>query len=120
MKKGSSEEICNTEDGLKLQIMALATDNDNFDTLRQQAASNIDVATKTHITYENQRTTGRRKFGKSVSKFLKGFADFLSVYSGIVELVKGAGQIYGTVAYETLSIFLVVSCSDNLHRTVRS
>jgi hypothetical protein len=42
--------------------------------------------------------------------FVRAFADFLGAYSGIVELVKGAGQQYGQLAYETLSLFLTVRC----------
>lgn len=110
-RKGSNGKIYDTQAGLEQQIMELAQDDDSFDTLRQQAADNISKATDFHVTYEKKRATGHRKVGRSISNFLKGFADFLSVYSGIVELVKSAGQLYGTVAYETLSIFLVVSAT---------
>ena len=37
------------------------------------------------------------------------------VYSGIVDIVKGAGQIYGELAYETLSILFIVCLPRRSH-----
>jgi hypothetical protein len=50
-----------------------------------------------------------KKFGRKAQGFVKSFTDFLHAYSGIVELLRGAGQVYSEVAYETLSIFFIVS-----------
>ena len=47
--------------------------------------------------------------GRKATEFIKSFADFLSPYSGVVDKLVGAGPVHGTVAYETLSIFFVVS-----------
>ena len=107
-KGGSVVKTYNTKAGLEQQSMELEQNNLSFDSWKQQASTEVANAANAHAIYENQRVTGRRKFGRSISRFIKGFADFLSVYSGIVELVKDAGQVYGSVAYETLSIFLVV------------
>jgi hypothetical protein len=47
--------------------------------------------------------------GKYVQNFLTTFSRYLEAYSGVVEVVKSAGQPYGQVAYSTLSLFLIVS-----------
>ena len=46
------------------------------------------------------------------------FADFVKAYSGIVELLKGAGGVYGSVAYEILSILLIVR-TPQVHKLCR-
>lgn len=49
-----------------------------------------------------------KKAGRVTQNFFTAFSDFLAAYSGIVEIVKGAGQQYGEAAYEALSLFLIV------------
>ena len=61
-----------------------------------------------HAAYTKDRAVGAKKVGRRAQNFIKAFADFLGAYSGIVELVKGAGQQYGQIAYETLSMLLTV------------
>ena len=50
----------------------------------------------------------RSKASTHVQKFATSFSSFLQSYSGIVEVVKGADQQYGGLAYGTLSMFLIV------------
>lgn len=55
----------------------------------------------------------RPKASQYAQSFVTKFSDFLESYSGIVEIVKGADQQYGGLAYGTLSLFLVVC--PNMH-----
>ncbi|KAL8791721.1 MAG: hypothetical protein Q9195_005658 [Heterodermia aff. obscurata] len=50
-----------------------------------------------------------RKAGKKTLVFANNFANFLQAYSGVVEIMKGADQQYGGIAYGTLSILLIVA-----------
>ena len=50
-----------------------------------------------------------RKVGKKTVVFANNFANFLQAYSGVVEIMKGADQQYGGLAYGTLSLLLIVS-----------
>lgn len=103
-------EIPNTKITVERQIRQYEQESESYDKLRKQAADDITEATDLHGLYQKDRTTGGKKIGRSAQHFVKCFADFLNVYSGIVELLKGAGDIYGSVAYETLSIFFIVRC----------
>lgn len=49
-----------------------------------------------------------RKPGVWVQRWLTVFGDFLSNYSGIVEVVKGVDGQYGGLAYGTLSVLLAI------------
>lgn len=101
-------KITSTKSALEQQITEYEQDYDSLSELSQQAAGDITEAADFQLVYQKDRLTGGKKIGRSAQNFVKSFADFLSVYSGIVELLKGAGQTYGTVAYETLSIFFIV------------
>ena len=101
-KKHLNAEVASTKTALEQQI------NNSFDELRRQAVEDVNRATGVHRVYQRDRTTGGKKIGRAAQDFVRHFADFLNVYSGIVELLKGAGDIYGSVAYETLSIFFIV------------
>lgn len=57
---------------------------------------------------KGQWVKNRSKTSKHVQNFTTRFSQFLESYSGIVEVLKGADQQYGGVAYGTLSVFLVV------------
>lgn len=59
--------------------------------------------------WKKTRREGARKIGKGLQSFLCRFSDFLEAYSGIVEMMKGADQQYGGLAYGTLSLLLSVS-----------
>ncbi|KAL9118251.1 MAG: hypothetical protein Q9187_005207 [Circinaria calcarea] len=106
--KQANAKIASTRTALEQQIAEYKQDSNSFGDLRQQAADYITQANGFHKKYQEDRTTGAKKIGRYAQSFVNSFADFLSVYSGIIELLKGAGQIYGTVAYETLSIFFIV------------
>ena len=49
-----------------------------------------------------------RTVGKKTVVFANNFANFFQAYSGVVEIMKGADQQYGGIAYGTLSILLIV------------
>ena len=48
------------------------------------------------------------KIGKATRTFANNFSSFLQAYSGIIEIMKGADQQYGGVAYSALSLLLIV------------
>ncbi len=56
----------------------------------------------------NKWVKNRSKASRHVQNFATKFSGFLESYSGIVEVVKGADQQYGGLAYGTLSVFLIV------------
>ena len=94
-----------TKEALEEQITEYQRDDD---LLEDQALAAMNGATLSHNTYETDRKHGRRKVGRIAQHFVRRFADFMQCYSGVIEILRGAGQMYGIVAYETLSIFLVV------------
>ena len=94
-----------TKEDLERQI---ADYERGYEFLKDLASSTINDATKVHTESQNDRRKGGKKIGRLAQNFVQSFSDFLSVYSGIVELLKSAGQPYGAVAYETLSILLIV------------
>ena len=52
------------------------------------------------------------KVGKATQTFASNFSSFLQAYSGIIEIMKGADQQYGGVAYSALSLLLIVRISS--------
>lgn len=92
-----------TEQELRDQL-ELLTAND----LSKVVNTTLTVARRQNSFYNNERTQGPKQLRRKLQNFAKTFSDFLGAYGGIVELVKNAGQQYGELAYETLSIFLVV------------
>ncbi|TVY81584.1 hypothetical protein LSUE1_G003620 [Lachnellula suecica] len=68
----------------------------------------LENATKSHDLYSQDRRKGMKQAGRRAQEFANGFSQFVSAYSGIVDIVKGAGGPYGEVAYQTLSILLIV------------
>ncbi|MCJ1252165.1 hypothetical protein MMC30_009404 [Trapelia coarctata] len=102
-------QTATTKGELEQQI----TDFERFNTIKDQAFSAINTATEDRVKYQEKRATGMRKIGQIAQNFLNHFSDFVRAYSGIVELLKGAGQVYGAVAYETLSVFLIVVVNKN-------
>jgi hypothetical protein len=101
--KRGSHQVPTTREGLQQQIKELDPRQ-----LGELADSALRVAGRAHSTYIKERATGAKKMGQRTQNFVRVFADFLGAYSGIVELVRGAGQQYGQLAYETLSLFLSV------------
>ena len=84
--------------------------DDNAQDLSSEAAARLGVANiaRSRWRYERQ-STRHRKAGVGLQKFLSTFGEFLESYAGIVEIVKGADQQYGGLAYGTLSILLSVA-----------
>ena len=113
-KNHMNAKIPDTKAALEQQIKDYGQDLNSFSELKNQAVDNVIKASDLHETYQTDRTHGGKKFGRSAQNFVNRFAEFLSVYSGIVELLKGAGDIYGQVAYETLSIFFIVRSFSRL------
>ena len=103
-KDSGSYKVATTEEGLHRQIEEL-----DIQQLKHTAAGNLKGAGRVLSTYNKERQTGTKKFGAQAQNFVKVFTDFIGVYSGIISLVKGAGQQYGEVAYETLSLLFIVS-----------
>ena len=67
-------------------------------------------------TAENVKGDWRKKRSKAskyTQNFTTKFSGFLESYSSIVEVVKGADQQYGGLAYGTMSLFLIVSLHLN-------
>ena len=104
-QKSIKKDIPSTKEALEKQIKSVEND---FDNVKAQAHGLVDKANESHVVYQNARATGRRRFGQQAQRFVTCFGEFLSAYSGIVDMLSSAGGIYSTVAYETLSIFLCV------------
>lgn len=111
-KKGRNSEPPRTKEDLEKEI---ASYQDN-DTLKDEAITALNAASRVNSTYNRERTSGGKKVGRVTQGFINSFSEFLGVYSGIVSIVKGAGQIYGEVAYEALSVLFIVCISHALER----
>lgn len=98
-------QMTTTKEKLEQQILSCEQD---IITKRNLAYDAINGATDAHIKYQEDRVTGAKKVGRISQTFFVKFSEFLRAYSGIVEILKWAGQGYGEVAYGTLSIFLIV------------
>lgn len=103
--KPTRMQLTTTKEKLEQQVLSCEQD---FSTQRNFAFDATSRAADVHNKYQEDRATGVKKVGRITQKFFTTFAEFLRAYSGIVELLKGAGQGYGEVAYGTLSIFLIV------------
>lgn len=55
-----------------------------------------------------------------VSKFLNNFNDYVRAYSGVIQIMNGAGPSYGDAAYGALSVLLVVLHPDSTSRLLRA
>jgi hypothetical protein len=64
--------------------------------------------TETKIDDAKNGTGKRRRAGRHTALFLSKFQDYVNAYSGIVQVMNGAGPGYGDAAYGALSLFLVV------------
>jgi hypothetical protein len=104
-KNRGNVEPPKTKEELEKEIALYKGD---YSTLKTDALATLNFATRVNSTYNKQRREGRKKVGRVAQEFVTSFSEFLRVYSGIVDIVKGAGQIYGEVAYEALSILFLV------------
>ena len=85
----------------------------DYSNLKNEAGNILNAAARVNSTYNRERQEGRKKVGRIAQEFINSFSEFLGVYSGIVNIMKGAGQIYGEVAYETLSVLFIVCLPDS-------
>jgi hypothetical protein len=60
------------------------------------------------VDNDKNSTSKRRRAGRHTTLFLNKFQDYVNAYSGIVQVMNGAGPGYGDAAYGALSLFLVV------------
>lgn len=65
-----------------------------------------------------ERKKPLRKPGTWVQHWVSTFCQFLSNYQGIVEVIKGADQQYGGLAYGTLAALLAVPVNKDQHERV--
>lgn len=79
-----------------------------FCSSKDQAMGALSDANGAQQSYRTVRQSGVKRVGRVTQEFVKTFADFLGVYSGIISLMRGAGSVYGEVAYEVLSVFFIV------------
>jgi hypothetical protein len=100
-------KIASTKDELNKQI----EDVQNGQSPHAIALATLDDASKSHEIYVQDRKQGSKRVGRWAQEFANGFSEFVSAYSGIVDIVQGAGGPYGEVAYQTLSILLIACLS---------
>lgn len=105
LRVGNKEvQVAATKDELKKQIEEIQSG----ESLRTIALENLDNASKSRDEYQFQREHGSKRVGRWAQEFANGFAEFVGAYSGIIDIIKGAGGPYGEVGYQTLSILLIV------------
>ncbi|KAH0543405.1 hypothetical protein FGG08_002263 [Glutinoglossum americanum] len=97
-----NHQICTTEADLHQQLNELGVS-----LLGEMAARGLQDAGWTHSTYRKERMAGAKKMGRIAQSLTESFANFLKAYSGIIELVRRGGHVYGELAYETISILLI-------------
>lgn len=78
--------------------------------LASQVSEQLHLSSNAFRNWRASRTSSTgRKATTNIQSFLTTFADFLESFSGICEIVKGADQQYGGLAYGTLSVLLGVA-----------
>lgn len=84
----------------------------NGDDLRSMLQTQLEQSSKAQKKYDQRGRT--RQLGHRVSNFLSKLQKCMESYSGIVDVVKGAGGTYGQIACGTVSILLMVSINNDL------
>jgi uncharacterized protein YfiM (DUF2279 family) len=105
LKKRAGGKLPTTKEELDQRIANYDLD---FRSSRSEAMGALGDANGAQQSYRAVRQSGVKKAGRVTQEFVKTFADFLGVYSGIIALMKGAESVYGDVAYEVLSVFFIV------------
>lgn len=77
--------------------------------LKEDVKRSLARATEARKTWLGARS----KRSSNIQTFGARFCEFLTCYSGIVEVVKGADQQYGGIAYGTMSILFTVGRSSH-------
>ncbi|OAP62731.1 hypothetical protein AYL99_01958 [Fonsecaea erecta] len=80
---------------------------------KEEVERQIEDARAAHMNWVEGRQTGSRRYGAAFQVFITRFSNFLTAYSGIVEVVKNASAPYGNLAYGTLSLLLIVVVNKN-------
>ncbi|KAF2660353.1 hypothetical protein K491DRAFT_774836 [Lophiostoma macrostomum CBS 122681] len=84
--------------------------------LQGASATELDGVLQTYLNRAHKETnkaktsmqTGSR-VERSATRFLDQFHGYVQAYSGVIQLMNGAGANYGDAAYGALSLFLVVA-----------
>ena len=82
-------------------------DTADADLLEQLVSDSLGQAVKNREKHAHNRHP-IRKAGKATVTFANNFSGYLQAYQGIIEIMQGADQQYGGVAYSALSLLLIV------------
>ena len=80
----------------------------NLDELQSTLHEYLQSSGSTQARHHRHEGVLRRTGARSVT-FVNSFSEYLSAYSGIVEIVKGVDEQHGGLAYGILSTLLIVS-----------
>lgn len=83
----------------------------NGDDLRSMLQTLLEQSSKAQKKHDQRGRT--QQLGHRVSNFLSKLQKCMESYSGIVDVVKGAGGKYGQIACGTVSILLMVSTNSD-------
>jgi hypothetical protein len=104
-ENGSTLTLASTKEELLNQIEEAKTGIPR----RLSALENFRRASFAHHAYVEEREKGAKRVGRLAQEKANKFAQFVAAYSGITELVKTAGEPYALIAFQTLSILVIVS-----------
>ncbi|KAF6831310.1 hypothetical protein CPLU01_06867 [Colletotrichum plurivorum] len=112
----SQESLWDTNTTQSARALTLEDILEEIQELKENNETITDGAAKSEtVRAFGSKTLWRRKQEKTVRRpgvwvqqWLNVFGDFLSSYSGIVEVVKGVDGQYGGLAYGTLSVLLAI------------
>jgi hypothetical protein len=84
--------------------------------LEGASASELESTLQTYLVRATSRqedvqtsTKKRARTERGTTKFLNDFHGYVQAYSGVIQIMNGAGPGYGDAAYGALSLFLVVN-----------
>ncbi|CAG8955734.1 hypothetical protein HYFRA_00011000 [Hymenoscyphus fraxineus] len=97
-------QIASNREDLNKQIESIQNDTEP----RLAAQQILGDTSNIHDNYTVDRQHGVKKTGRKIQTFADAFGQFVSAYSGIIEVIATASGPYGEVAYQTLSIFFTV------------
>ncbi len=60
----------------------------------------------------------RKSAARNVQNFAAHLSEFVTCYSGLIEIVKGADREYGGMAYGTMSLLLTVRCHSRTRYSI--
>lgn len=92
----------------QLEILKQPDRTGDLSNLSQAVVPMLLSAYKAHRLWKDSRKRPLRKPGAWVQHWLSTFGQFLTSYAGIVEIIKGADQQYGGLAYGTLALLLAI------------